>query len=116
LLTQQLQERRPKREEQVETEENKGVDRSQWKKIVLQKNPHIQEIRERVFPVHRAAMFVELHQPPFSGEEEVMRECFMQLVMQAFHYYGFNDSLHVLERESGMRCTSPHCGTPSTTD
>lgn len=83
-----------------------GLDRSQWKKMALQRNPAIQELRERVFPIHRAAMFVELHQPNVAAEDEsVMRECFLQLVMQAFHYYGFNESLHTLERECGFHCT-----------
>lgn len=101
---------------EVKTSPVVGLDRSQWKKMVLQRNPEIQELRERVFPIHRAAMFVELHQPTVAAEDEaVMREGFLQLVMQAFHYYGFNESLHTLERESGTQCTQiPHsCATPS---
>jgi hypothetical protein len=80
-----------------------GVDRSQWKKTVLLRNPHIKELRERVYPLPRAATFVELHQPPI--DESEMRKRVMHLVMQALHYYGYTESLRTLEREFDHPCT-----------
>lgn len=84
-----------------------GVDRSQWKKTVLQRNPKIKELRERVFPLQRATTFVELHQPPIDDTEAERRARFMKLVMQALHYYGYTETLRTLEREFGTACTAP---------
>ncbi len=84
-----------------------GVDRSQWKKTVLQRNPEIKELRERVFPLQRATTFVELHQPPIDDTETERRARFMKLVMQALHYYGYTETLRTLEREFGTACTAP---------
>jgi hypothetical protein len=82
------------------------IDRSQWKKLAYERNPHIQELTERLFPLQRAAKLVELNQqPPAPASVADIRKCCRLLVMQAFAYYGYSESLDNMQRESGLRCT-----------
>lgn len=83
------------------------VDRSQWKKLAYERNPYIQELSERLFPLQRAAKLVELNQqPPAPASVADIRKCCRLLAMQAFAYYGYSESLDNMQRESGLRCTT----------
>jgi hypothetical protein len=82
------------------------IDRSQWKKLAYERNPYIHELSERLFPLQRAAKLVELNQqPPAPASVADIRKCCRLLVMQAFAYYGYSESLDNMQRESGLRCT-----------
>ncbi|ELR16360.1 RasGEF domain containing protein [Acanthamoeba castellanii str. Neff] len=85
------------------------VDRSQWKKLAYERNPYIQELSERLFPLQRAAKLVELNQqPPAPASVADIRKCCRLLAMQAFAYYGYSESLDNMQRESGLRYEEPH--------
>jgi len=77
------------------------MQQREWKRLALQRNPQLNDLRERIFPTQRAARFVQLHRP-YTEKDDEMRKCFFLLALQAMQYYGFRESVTNLSRESGL--------------
>lgn len=80
------------------------VDRSEWRKKVLDRSPEIQLLMERVLCWERAIRFVQIFKPgKLSVKMGLDRETILRLILQHLHFYGFNSTVETLERESGIR-------------
>ena len=80
-----------------------GIDRRDWMALVLQRNPVVVELRERLRPLSRAESFAHIYNP---GKTEVKytltSEMILQLIMQHLHGEGLHMSLNYLQEETGV--------------
>ena len=78
-----------------------AVDRSTWRARVVAENPHIGELRERVYPLARGIAFCKLFHPgQRQAKEELKQTQVVQLILQHLQLKGFNATRRVLEKEA----------------
>ncbi|KAF2074781.1 hypothetical protein CYY_003927 [Polysphondylium violaceum] len=80
---------------------NQKVDRSQWRKKVLDGNPQINNLCERIYPMDRSIQFA-LHFHP--GKQEIKQKLdkttITQLILQHLSTMGLKQTRQTLEKES----------------
>eukprot|EP00727_Mastigamoeba_balamuthi_P014357 m51a1_g9546 putative ras guanine nucleotide exchange factor (619) ;mRNA; f:859604-861913 len=77
------------------------ADRSGWLAQVVEKHPHIADIRERVMPLQRAAAFCRAYNPGGRDVKDKLGHAqIVQLVLQHLNAKGFKETRHALEREA----------------
>jgi hypothetical protein len=92
-------EQRPTRVELRQVRGGAKVDRSDWVRRVMNRNPDLANLRDRVQPLNRAISFCELYNRG-RGKPAVPSEMVLQLVMQYFDHEGLRGPLKLLEKES----------------
>jgi len=99
LLMEHFEQRPTRLEERREMGKEK-VDRSDWMRKVMHRNPDMANLRARIQPLNRAISFCELYNRG-RGKMPVPKEMVLQLIMQYLDHEGLRGPLKVLEKESG---------------
>lgn len=77
-----------------------NIDRGKWRSQLLQEQPWIQELRERIRPLNRAATLAHIYRPGRAVPKEIV----VQLIMQHLLAKGLRNTQKMLEKETGLSC------------
>eukprot|EP01090_Pellita_catalonica_P019851 TRINITY_DN6873_c0_g1_i1.p1 TRINITY_DN6873_c0_g1~~TRINITY_DN6873_c0_g1_i1.p1 ORF type:complete len:459 (-),score=74.47 TRINITY_DN6873_c0_g1_i1:887-2263(-) len=89
--------------------ERDSSDRSGWRHRVVKANPELAELKERIFPLNRAAKFAELYQPMTRGAQEgLSKQHIHELVYNHLLHMGYRKSAEAMMKESPFEVEGHH--------